>query len=144
MGLLSNIAKIFKPSKDDVNKVLDTIDPPITEEPCCVNGQCTCGAAETADELVSEILSESTLAAQKERQKEEQKHEDLNLDFETLRDETQPGRIAATRTVLPDGSLREEREDEQQDGDGSGPIKPKARTKTKSTRKKGTRKSRKK
>ena len=100
MGLLSSIAKIFKPSKDDVNKVLDTIDPPITEEPCCVNGQCTCGAAETADELVSEILSESTLAAQKERQKEEQKHEDLNLDFETLRDETQPGRIAATRTVV--------------------------------------------
>ena len=70
MGLLSSIAKIFKPSKDDVNKVLDTIDPPITEESCCVNGQCTCGAAETADELVNDMLHASTIAAQKERQKE--------------------------------------------------------------------------
>ena len=64
-----------------------------------------------------------------------------NKYFESIRNETQPGR--RTNTVL-------------QDGDGSGPIKcggvhyatdnegPKARTKTKSTRKKGTRKSRKK
>ena len=135
MGLLSSIAKIFKPSKDDVNKVLDTIDPPITEESCCVNGQCTCGAAETADELVNDMLHASTIAAQKERQKEEQKH-----DFESIRNDT----------------LYEDKDKGQQDGDGSGPIKcggvhyatdnegPKARTKTKSTRKKGTRKSRKK
>ena len=141
MGLLSSSVKIFKPSKDDVNKVLDTIDPPITEESCCVNGQCTCGAAETADELVSDMLHASTIAAQKERQKEEQNHEEPKHDFESIRNETQPGR--RTNTVL-------------QDGDGSGPIKcggvhyatdnegPKARTKTKSTRKKGTRKSRKK
>ena len=139
MGLLSSIAKIFKPSKDDVNKVLDTIDPPITEESCCVNGQCTCGAAETADELVNDMLHASTIAAQKERQKEEQKH-----DFESIRNDTQPGRAAVTKTVLPDDTLYEDKDKGQQDGDGSGPIKPKARTKTKSTRKKGTRKSRKK
>ena len=84
MGLLSSIAKIFKPSKDDVNKVLDTIDPPITEESCCVNGQCTCGAAETADELVNDMLHASTIAAQKERQKEEQNHEEPKHEFESI------------------------------------------------------------
>ena len=41
MGLFSSIAKIFKSSKEDVNKVLDTLDPPATEESCCVSGQCT-------------------------------------------------------------------------------------------------------
>ena len=151
MGLFSSIAKIFKSSKEDVNKVLDTLDPPATEEPCCVCGQCTCGAAEQADEVISDILNESTIAAQKERQiaeqeqqrieelkqqqEEEQKHE-----FEALRNETQPGRVETVEKPK-EVQLPLPEEEEIQDGDGSGPIsvkeeapKPKAKRKKKQSR----------
>ena len=151
MGLFSSIAKIFKSSKEDVNKVLDTLDPPATEESCCVSGQCTCGDAEKADEIISDILNESTIAAQKERriaeqeqqrleelmqqQEEEQKHE-----FEALRNETQPGRVEAVEKPK-EVQLPLPEEEEIQDGDGSGPIsvkeeapKPKAKRKKKQSR----------
>ena len=137
MGLFSSIAKIFKSSKEDVNKVLDTLDPPATEEPCCVSGQCTCGAAEQADEVISDILNESTIAAQKENQleeekrlqileqleqKEQQKLEELKHEAEAIRDATQPGRVKVVEKPK-EVQLPLPEEEGIEDGDGSGPIK---------------------
>lgn len=134
MGLFSSIVKIFKPGKENVDKVLDTLDPPITEEPCCANGQCTCGAVEQADELISDILSESTIAAQKEQQLEEERHlEELkqlqkmeqqkleNL-IEDVKETTQPERVTVIEKVK-ETQLTLPLDEKVQSGDGSGPIK---------------------